>query len=423
MMMYKVLFLFLPFFLSFPIYSFALEAAEILIIANKRNPHSIPLAAYYMRQRSIPQENLLITDITDREECSRAAYEEKVRAPLRLFLENRKAEQRIRCLLLMYGMPLRILPPLPFPETGKNAGKDEIDALFGSNSDDVEEIVKNIIFGRKENAGKGMLDRIKQEFYRQEQKNDEQASLDSELTLLFQDNYPLRGWIENPFYRGRKSRSPVPKENVIMVSRLDGPSPETVRRITDDSITAETAGLKGRAYFDARWPHPGRKAVRGGYRLYDRSLHRSADLLEKQGRMPVIRNDAAALFQKGECPDAALYCGWYSLGKYVDAFRWKPGSVGYHIASSECSTLKKEGSQVWCRRMLEEGIAATIGPVGEPYVGAFPLPEIFFSFLTQGYLGLAESYFLSLPYLSWKMVLIGDPLYRPFRPLDTGDAQ
>jgi hypothetical protein len=27
-------------------------------------------------------------------------------------------------------------------------------------------------------------------------------------------------------------------------------------------------------------------------------------------------------------------------------------------------------------------------------------------------LTLAESYLVSLPYLSWKMVLVGDPLYR-----------
>jgi len=56
--------------------------------------------------------------------------------------------------------------------------------------------------------------------------------------------------------------------------------------------------------------------------------------------------------------------------------------------------------------------AATIGPVGEPYVQAFPVPRIFFDFLTEGYLTLAESYIISLPYLSWKMVLVGDPLYR-----------
>ena len=45
---------------------------------------------------------------------------------------------------------------------------------------------------------------------------------------------------------------------------------------------------------------------------------------------------------------------------------------------------------------------------------AFPVPEVFFSVLIDGYYTLAEAYFLSLPYLSWQMVLVGDPLYRPF---------
>ena len=45
---------------------------------------------------------------------------------------------------------------------------------------------------------------------------------------------------------------------------------------------------------------------------------------------------------------------------------------------------------------------------------AFPVPEIFFGFLTEGVLTLAECYLVSLPFLSWEMVLIGDPLYRPF---------
>ncbi len=67
--------------------------------------------------------------------------------------------------------------------------------------------------------------------------------------------------------------------------------------------------------------------------------------------------------------------------KYVDAFKWQPGAVGYHIASSECSTLKAAGSQVWCKMMLEKGVAATLGPVGEPYLQAFPPPEVFFRFI------------------------------------------
>ena len=123
---------------------------------------------------------------------------------------------------------------------------------------------------------------------------------------------------------------------------------------------------------------------------------------------------AEKLFQPGDCPDAALYCGWYSLGKYVDAFTWRKGAVAYHIASSECATLKQKGSQVWCKRMLEEGAAAVIGPVDEPYVQAFPVPEVFFGLLVEGSLTLAECYAAGTPWLSWRMVLIGDPLYRPF---------
>ncbi len=60
--------------------------------------------------------------------------------------------------------------------------------------------------------------------------------------------------------------------------------------------------------------------------------------------------------------------------------------------------------------MLDQGIVATIGPVGEPYVQAFSVPENFFNYLTEIYLTLAESYIISLPYLSWKMVLVGVPL-------------
>ena len=131
--------------------------------------------------------------------------------------------------------------------------------------------------------------------------------------------------------------------------------------------------------------------------------------------MPVALEDTGKLFQPGECPRAALYCGWYSLARYIDAFEWVPGAIGYHIASSECQTLRQGNSQVWCKRMLEEGVAVTIGPVDEPYVEAFPLPDIFFRALTEGMLTVAESYLLSVPYLSWKMVLVGDPLYRPFK--------
>ena len=43
-----------------------------------------------------------------------------------------------------------------------------------------------------------------------------------------------------------------------------------------------------------------------------------------------------------------------------------------------------------------------------------PVPEMFFTLLVEGYLTLSECYAASTPWLSWRMVLVGDPLYRPF---------
>jgi uncharacterized protein (TIGR03790 family) len=222
--------------------------------------------------------------------------------------------------------------------------------------------------------------------------------------------------VDTYFLGFQDQKTLLKKNSVLMVSRLDGPTPSTVRRLIDDALFAEKRGLHGRAYFDARWLKPDKQQL-SGYAFYDAALHTAAEGMSKSGRMEEVRLDSRdGLFQPGDCPDAAIYCGWYSLGRYVNAFNWVRGAIGYHIASSECTTLKQPDSQVWCKRMLEEGIPATIGPVHEPYVQAFPLPDLFFLTLSEGYLGLAESYLISLPYLSWQMVLIGDPLYKPFAP-------
>ena len=71
-----------------------------------------------------------------------------------------------------------------------------------------------------------------------------------------------------------------------MVSRLDGPDPDTVRRLIDDALLVEKEGLKGRAYFDARWPKPAEKKL-DGYALYDASLHAAAEHVHAGGRMGV----------------------------------------------------------------------------------------------------------------------------------------
>ncbi len=354
----------------------ALEPGEVLVLANVNASSSLKLAKYYMQQRGIPEENLVRLSTVTSERCSRDEFETKIRRPLRSFLGKRGAKPDIRCLVSMYGLPLAIEA---IPAEKKTSSPTP------------------------PTPGAPMDDR---------------ASVDSELALVLTGDYPLASWLPNPYYLGfQQQPTKLKRDEVLMVSRLDGPDPNTVSRLIDDAIATEKTGLQGRAYFDARWPAPPKEQQLSGYALYDASLHHAAEKISQTGRMPVQLDQRETLFQPGEAPQAALYCGWYSLTRYVDAFTWMRGAIGYHIASGECTTLKKPESQVWCKRMLERGIAATIGPVNEPYVQAFPLPELFFPLLTEGYLSLGETYLITLPFLSWQMVLIGDPLYQPFKPV------
>lgn len=393
--------------LLLPPSAMALQPAEVLLIANSHLPESIKLARYYQQQRKIPAENLLLVRMTTSEDCSRADYQRQLVEPLRKLLTARTGQ--IKCLLLFYGLPLRVAPP-------------ELSAAEWQALEALKFQKKEVAWQSKNRPGEDLAEltaaakRLQQEidkFRRTEQG----AAVDSELALLLNDNYPLQRWLPNPYFvgfRNKKAELPFSKEQVLLVARLDASTPAIVRRMIDDGLQAEQRGLRGRAYFDARWPLPKKQNLKG-YALYDASIHQAAKVTEQTSRLPVTLDQQERLFQAGEAPQPALYCGWYSLAKYVDAFDWQPGAVAYHIASSECTTLKKADSQVWCKRLLEDGVAATIGPVAEPYIQGFLLPEIFFSFLLDGYYTLAESYFLSLPFLSWQMILVGDPLYRPFR--------
>lgn len=390
----------------------ALEPNEVLVLANKNAWHSVGLAKYYMKQRGIPDENLVKLWITDKTWCSREDYERKVVPRVREHLQKNDPLRNIRCLVTVFGLPLKVSPP-----EMSHKEKKEVESLKHK-SKALREELKAVPKEEKEkqNRLKEGLEAIGKRIAAIT-KSDYRSSFDSELAMVLVEDYPLRGWIPNPYFIGFKNRKlRIPREKVLMVSRLDGPSDEIVKRIIDDSIETEKKGLKGKAYFDAKGPRPDeKKARKASGVLYDWSIHKAAERVKKSGQMPVVVNDKRELFQAGECPDAALYCGWYSLARYVDAFEWQPGAVGYHIASSECATLKGKKSRVWCKMMLEDGVAATLGPVGEPYLQAFPVPEVFFGFLVDGYLTLAECYTVSLPFLSWQMVLIGDPLYRPFK--------
>ena len=392
----------LLFYCFIPGLSFALEPGEILVVVNKRMAKSVDIAKYYMEKRMIPASHLLQLSLSLKETISRQEYDERLKEKIIEKLKKSSFEPRISTLVLIYGMPLKVEPSeLNWDEKDElrqfRKRKSVLSKLPKPKGEKIELLLKVL-------ADKiSVLTRIK-----------ERASVDSELALLEAEPYTLSGWVKNPYFLGFKSSAnAIHKDKVLLVSRLDGPDVSTVYRIIDDTLSAEKNGLKGKAYIDARWPMP-EGETGSGYHFYDASLHKAAQHIEK--RMEVVIDDKESLFKKGCCKDTALYCGWYSLSRYIDSFEWQPGSIGYHMASNECSTLKNAKSSVWCLKMLQHGIAAVIGPVYEPYIQGFPVPELFFSHLVEGYMSLGEAYLVSTPYLSWQMILVGDHLYQPFSP-------
>ena len=215
--------------------------------------------------------------MTDKQFCSREEYDKKVVVPVRRYLEKQENRQ-IRCIVTLFGLPLTIGPKALSPDQ-----QQQLDKLSGQKQGIVQQIkAKQFSDEKEEKALNKQLSTVQKQRKRFKQKNDSGASFDSELMLVKKKSYDLNMWTPNPYYLGYKNRKvSISRSDVLMTARLDGPSGTIVKRIIDDSIRAEKDGLKGRAYFDARWKAPGDKKVSGSA-YYDRSIHRAADFLEKE---------------------------------------------------------------------------------------------------------------------------------------------
>lgn len=261
---------------------------------------------------------------------------------------------------------------------------------------------------------------------------DADASLDSELSLLWYEpgEYHLSERSPNPLYawtsaKPSNDRNPAGSEfPLLMISRIDAPTPSLAKQMIDYAILAEQTGITGNAYIDARGLNNDNELGYGGY---DESLRALARLLKHRSAHPVILDNTERRFsQPGEAPSAGIYAGWYRYRHYEDAFTFTPGAIGYHIASGEAINIHNPNEAGWCKNALERGITITLGPTSEPYVDAFPKPSEFFGLLLTGQYSMVEAYYLSIRYVSWRMALFGDPLYNPWkgRPLVTlGDLQ
>ncbi|HUW18206.1 MAG TPA: TIGR03790 family protein [Sedimentisphaerales bacterium] len=395
-------------FLTVPA-GYALEPDEILVIVNSDAPASIRTGQYYCTMRKVPKANVLGLPLGagPGDTIGREDYESKLAAPIREKLSTPEFAEKIRCLLTTYGVPVKVGGRGPLK--GKEDELKRLRELAEQQRNALEQLKQSGSAGSSEQKRifTEKLARLQSDIDRIVGK-ETNASVDSELSMVMFGEYELYRWQPNQLKNNVLGLS----LNTLMVCRLDGPDEKTAQGLVDKAMAAEKTTLKGVACIDSRGIADDKQPFSPGH--YDQSLRDLALLTKFRTALTVKEERTEGLFPAGACPNTAVYCGWYSLQKYIDAFDFVDGAVGYHISSLEAADLRDPNSSQWCPAMLRDGIAATLGAVAEPYLLSFPEPKAFFLELFKGR-RLVEAYYYTAPFNSWQLVLIGDPLYRPFK--------
>jgi uncharacterized protein (TIGR03790 family) len=381
-----------------------LEPNEILVVANRDNALSERLARYYCQARNVPQTHIVGVSLGTelRDSMSREDYEKRLARPIRRLLGSRSEMADIKCLVTTYGVPFRVGRRDPL--SGFQIQLTELNSQLRQQRQAIEDLEGRDMAGSAEHAERSRrVTQLQMDINRITGRESE-AAVDSELSLVLFGAYELYRWQPNML-----SRNELQVFKTLMVSRLDGPSYAIAQGLVDKALVAEPNELTGNAYIDSRGIFD-----LDTYGRYDQSLRDLTLLTRLRTKLPAQEENTQKLFQPGSCPETALYCGWYSLKHYIDAFDFVDGAVGFHIASFEAANLRDANSKQWCPTMLADGITATLGAVAEPYLYAFPEPKAFFLELFNGSC-LVEAFYRTKPFNSWQLVLIGDPLYRPFK--------
>jgi len=330
-----------------------------VIVVNRDQPISGQVTQMYQRLRGVPSANVLRLSMGVDRNVTPEQYWSKAGHPIRKYLEE---HPEIRCILTTAGTPYWVLA------AGVEGG----------------------------------------------------VAFDNELAVLLREEPgELKHPQPNPLYLNGLNPYGVTDPRLlkmVYVARLDGPDIATITRMVEDSVATEMTGLDGLAAGDAQ----GIDGVTG-YGEGDASIRAAVDRLAGAG-FPVTLDMKQETWKQplgevgNQAAGAAFYVGWYALLNFQDVFGVRGlarGSIAWHIASEEAVDIWNPKGRGWCVNLMRRGAAVTLGPVREPYVTAFPHGDIFVEALLSG-LTVAEGYWLALPHVSWAMVILGDPLYRPF---------
>ncbi|HTL27708.1 MAG TPA: TIGR03790 family protein, partial [Tepidisphaeraceae bacterium] len=227
--------------------------------------------------------------------------------------------------------------------------------------------------------------------------DDSQSAFDNELALLHWPLYSRVRWQLNSLYFRVPERLPT----ILMVSRLDAQTPDTVRQMIAASIDVEQHGLQGSAVIDL-WAKNSKRpnGEDDDYTKYDKSMANLATIIREKTKIPLVLDDRPELIPQSSVKEIALYCGWYSPNEFVSPGTFVRGAVGAHVASFTLTQMHNPSGGDWVRQLLNEGVVATFGAVSEPYLHSFPKPDDLFPLILTGKVPLAEAYWRTNPLTS-----------------------
>ena len=341
----------------------ALTPQQVLVVANSRVPASLSAAEYYARRRAIPRTQVLAVPMPEQEEISRQEFDRSVAAPVEDWLLRNGAADRILVIVTTLAVPLKI------------RGGD------GPQGD--------------------------------------RAAVDSELAAIYPGlkgrPVPLAGPWSNPYFN-RKEPFRHPDFPLYLVARLGGYTFTDVRAMVDRALAARNRGV---AVIDLKggWLDDG-----------DHWLKTAASLLPP-GRVVLDESGAVVTGVRGVIAWASWGSNDHARKRRDPGFQFLPGAIVTQFVSTDGRTLREpppgwqygdwrrpethfEGSpQSLAADWIRFGATAATGHVYEPFLQFSPRPQI----LLPQYLAgrtLGESFYASIPALSWMNILLGDPLCR-----------
>ncbi len=350
---------------------------QVLVVYNESVPESKPLAEYYAQRRGVPTGQMCAIRVRDAETITRKEFDEQVRGPILRFMVD-------------HGLLYQLSSSRGVPETFDNR-ITYVALIYG---------VPQRIENDPHHVEPGIDTHVPAQLSRNE------AAVDSELTWLPSSGVPLNLAVPNPCFNKSPAVFEALRKKMVLVSRLDGPDPATVRRMIDDSLAVERTGLLGKCYVD----------VGGPFEDGEKWMRHTGQIFREQGFETVMDEKPSLFPEDFPMTDAVMYAGWYServtgVFKRPD-FKFRRGAVAYHLHSWSAAHLH-DAEATWVGPLLARGAAASFGNVFEPYLAMTPHVDMFFQRLLAG-ATFAEAGWYSQPVLSWQTTFVGDPLYRPF---------